>query len=171
MTDKNSKKSRRQDDSDDSGSTALALPGFNMPSIFSDFMRPFDDFMAPLFQGWTGSLMGESGEREPRIDIQDRGDHYTMTAELPGFEKDDVEVQVTSNALELKAEKRDRKENKSEQGMQSQSSYSFFHKYMTLPEPVLSGKVDGTMKNGVLELKLPKSEPKRMDNSKRVALK
>ena len=171
MTDKNTKKSRRQEDNGDSGSTALALPGFNMPSIFSDFMRPFDEFMAPFFQGWTRSLLTESGEREPRIDIQDRGDHYTMTAELPGFEKDDVEVQVTPNALELKAEKRDRKENKNEQGMQSMSSYSYFHKYVTLPEPVLSEKVDGTMKNGVLELKLPKSEPKLMGKSKRVALK
>jgi HSP20 family protein len=168
MTDKNTKKSRRQEDND---STALAIPGFNMPSIFNDLMKPFDEFMAPLFQGWTGSLWGESGEREPRIDIQDRGDHYTMTAELPSFEKDDVEVQVTPNALELKAEKRAKTENKNDQGMQSLSSYSYFHKYLTLPAPVLSEKVDGTMKNGILELKLPKSEPKPMDKSKRVALK
>jgi len=171
MTDKNGKKSRRQEDNGDSGSSALALPGFNLPSFFSDLMKPFDDFMTPLFPRFDSSLWTEFGEREPRIDIQDRGDHYTMTAELPGFEKDDVEVQVTANALELKAEKRDKKENKNEQGMQSQSSYSFFHKYLTLPEPVLSEKVDGTMKNGVLELKLPKSEPKLMDKSKRVALK
>ena len=170
MTDKNTKKSRRQED-DDNGSTALALPAFNLPSIFSDFMKPFDQFMAPLFPRFDSSLWTEFGEREPRIDIQDRGDHYTMTAELPGFEQDDVEVQVTANALELKAEKRDKKENKNDQGMQSQSSYSYFHKYLTLPEPVLSEKVDGTMKNGVLELKLPKSEPKLMGKSKRVALK
>jgi len=167
-TDKNGKKSRRQNESD---STALALPRFNLPSILNDFMRPFDEFMAPLFPRWSSSLWTEFGEREPRMDIQDRGDHYTMTAELPGFEKDDVEVQVTANALELKAEKRAKKEDKNDQGMRSQSSYSYFHKYLTLPEPVLSEKVDGTMKNGVLELKLPKSEPKRQDKSRRVALK
>ena len=171
MTDKNTKKSRRQEDSGDSDSTALALPGFNLPSFFSDFMKPFDQFMAPLFPRFDSSLWTEFGEREPRIDIQDRGDHYTMTAELPGFEKNDVEVQVTNNALELKAEKRASKEDKNDQGMQSQSGYSYFHKYLTLPEPVLSEKVDGTMKNGVLELKLPKVEPRRLDKSKRVALK
>jgi HSP20 family molecular chaperone IbpA len=55
--------------------------------------------------------------------------------------------------------------------MMSQSSYSYFHKYLTLPEPVLSEKVDGTMKNGVLELKLPKSEPKPVGKTRRVALK
>ena len=42
---------------------------------------------------------------------------------------------------------------------------------MTLPETVVSEKVVGTMKNGVLELQLPKAEPKPMDKSKRVALK
>jgi HSP20 family protein len=168
MTDKNDKKSRRQEDDD---STALAIPGFNLPSIFSDFMRPFDDFMAPLFRGWNSSIWTEFGEREPRIDIQDRGDHYTMTAELPGFEKDDVEVQVTANALELKAEKRNKKEDKNDQGMRSQSSYSYFHKYLTLPQSVLSEKVDGTMKNGVLELKLPKAEPRPVAKTRRVALK
>ena len=170
MTDnKNDKKSRRQEDNDDSGSTALALPGFNLnlPSFFSDFMRPFDELMAPMFPRFGSSLWTEFGEREPNIDIQDRGDHYVMTAELPGFEKNDVEVQVTNNALELKAEKRASKEDKN----QSQSSYSYFHKYLTLPEPVLSEKVDGTMKNGVLALKLPKAEPRRLDKSKRVALK
>jgi HSP20 family protein len=172
VTDKNTnKKSRRQEDNGDSDSTALALPGFNLPSFFSDFMKPFDQFMAPLFPNFGSSLWTESGEREPRIDIQDRGDHYTMTAELPGFEKNDVEVQVANNALELKAEKRANKEDKSDNGTVSQSSYSSFHKYMTLPEAVVSEKVDGTMKNGVLELKLPKKEPKRLDKSTRVALK
>ena len=171
MTDKNTnKKSRRQEDSD---STALALRGFNLnlPSIFNDLMKPFDQFMAPLIQRFDSSLWTEFGEREPRIDIQDRGDHYTMTAELPGFEKNDLEVRVTNNALELKAEKRANKEDKSDKGAQSQSSYSYLHKYLTLPESVLSEKVDGTMNNGVLELKLPKAEPKPVAKTRRVALK
>ena len=171
MTDKNTKKSRRQEDNDESDSTALALPGFSMPSFFSDFMKPFEQFMAPIFPNFGSSLLTEPGAREPVIDVEDRGDHYTMTAELPGFEKNGVEVQVTSNALELKAEKRASKEDKNDQGLQSQRSYSYFHKYLTLPEPVLSEKVDGTMKNGVLELKLPKAEPKPVAKTKRVALK
>ena len=127
MTDKNTKKSRRQEDSD---STALAIPGFGsfgFPSIFENFMKPFDEFMQPFFNGSMGSFFSEARGREPNIDIQDRGDHYTMTAELPGFEKNEVEVQVTNNALELKAEKRASKEDKSDKGTISQSSYSSFH--------------------------------------------
>jgi HSP20 family protein len=167
MTEKNSK-SRKTQDSD---STALAMPGFSMPRIFEDFMRPFDEFMRPFFEGSAGSLWTELKGKEPNIDFQDRGDHYVLTAELPGFEKKDVEVRISSNVLELKGEKRTEKQSKSPDGMQTESSHSYVHRYFTLPEEVLSEKVSGTMKNGVLELKLPKKEPKAMDRSKKVELK
>ena len=168
MTEKNTKdESRKPDESD---STALALPGFSFPSIFEDVARPFDEWMKPFLPSSMRSLWTDFGERETAIDLQDRGDHLVLTAELPGFDKDDVEVRVDKNGLELKAEKRSDKESKSRDGMGRQSSYSYFHRYMTLPESVVAEKVDGTMKNGVLELKLPKKEPSR-DKSRRVDLK
>jgi HSP20 family protein len=169
MTDKTSKeRSRRPEDRD---STALAMPRFGIPSIFQDFMRPFDEFMEPFFQGSMRSLWTEANGREPTIDFQDRGDHYVLTAVLPGFEKKDVEVKVGSNVLELTAEKSSKTETKGKEGTQMQSSRSYFHRYLTLPEEVLSEKVSGTMKNGVLELRLPKRVPKALDKAKRVDLK
>src|SRR2546427_12543610 len=105
MTEKNGK-SRKTQDSD---STALAMPGFGMPRIFEDFMRPFDEFMGPFFEGSAGSLWTELKGKESNVDFQDRGDHYVLTAELPGFEKKDVEVKISSNVLELKGEKRTEK--------------------------------------------------------------
>ena len=68
--------------------------------------------------------------------------------------------------IELKAEKR----SEEKESGRRQSTYSVFHRYLALPERVLSEKVDGTMKNGILELRLPKSEPKPKDNSRRVRL-
>jgi len=165
MTDKNGKeKSHRQEDSD---STALAIPGANLPSIFDDFFRPLDELMDPVFPGLARSFWAGAGQRETNIDVQDRGDHFILTAELPGYERKDLEVRVSGDAVELKAEKR----TDSTSTNQRQSSYSYFEKYLTLPERVLSDKVDGTMKNGVLELKLPKKEPKPMDRSRKVDLK
>jgi HSP20 family protein len=165
MTNKNDKdRSRREEDDD---STALAIPGTNLPSVFDDFFRPFDGLMESAFPQLARSFWTEAGNREPNIDVQDRGDHFVLTAELPGFEKKDLEVRVSGDAVELKAEKR----SDSASDNQRQSSYSYFQKYLTLPEHVLSEKVDGTMKNGVLELKLPKKEPRPMDRSRKVDLK
>ena len=163
---KNKDKSRPEDDS-----TALALPSFGFPSIFEELMRPFDQFMEPFFPSSMRSFWTETGGKEPIIDFQDRGDHYMLTAELPGFEKKDVEVKIDSNALELEAEKSADGETRSKEGTVTQRSRSYFHRYLTLPEEVVSERVSGTMKNGVLELKLPKRAPKLTDKSRRVDLK
>jgi HSP20 family protein len=169
MTTKNNKeRSRRQEDND---STAIALPSLGLPRIFEGFMKPFDEFTSPLFHSSMGSMWTEVQGREPVIDFQDRGDHYVLTAELPGFEKNEVEAKVTSNELELKAEKNSQKESKGKNGTQTMSTRAYFRRYLTLPEEVVSEKVSGTMKNGVLELKLPKKEPKARDGSRRVDLK
>ncbi len=168
MTEKNTKETSRKRDSTES--TALALPGFGLPRIFEEYMKPFDDFMGPLFPSSMSSLWTEFGQKEPNIDVQDRGDHFLLTAELPGFEKKDLEVQVSSNAVELKAEKKSEKPKSGANGKQVERSYSYFQRYLTLPERVRSGSVDGTMKNGVLELKLPKMEPTSKEASRRVHL-
>jgi len=168
MTEKKSEdKSRRPEDD----STALALPSFGFPSIFEEFVRPFDQFMEPFFPYSMRSFWTEMGGKEPIIDFQDRGDHYILMAELPGFERKDVEVKIDSNTLELKAEKSADKEAKSKEGTLTQHSRSYFHRHLVLPEEVVSEKVSGTMKNGVLELKLPKRAPKLSDKSRRVDLK
>src|SRR5713226_891563 len=87
------------------------------------------------------------------------------------FEEFEVEVKVTSNEHELKAEKNSQKESKGKNGTQSMSTRAYFQRSLSLPEEVVSEKVVGTMKNGVLELKLPKKDPKAHEVSRRVALK
>ncbi len=164
----NADRSRTEGDSD---STAIALPGLGFPSLFEGFMEPFNEFMQPFFSGPMRSFWPEAGGREPNIDIQDRGDHFVLTAELPGFEKKDVEVRVTSDSLELKAEKQSDKESKGAEGAQRLVSRSYFYRQLPFPEQVVAEKVNGTVKNGVLELTLPKRERKPKDSSKRVDLK
>jgi len=160
-------KSRRSEDD----STALALPSLGLPSIFNDFAPMFDRFMEPFFPDSMRSFWTEMGGKEPVIDFQDRGDHYMLTAELPGFEKKDVEVKIDSNALELKAERSSDRETKTSEGTMERRSRSYFHRYLTLPEEVVAEKVGGTMKNGILELRLPKRAPKLSDKSRRVDLR
>jgi HSP20 family protein len=169
MTDKPTKERSRKDD--ERGSTALALPGFGMPSVFEDFMRPFDEYIQSFFPRSFGSFWTEFEGKEPNIDLQDRGNHYVLTAELPGFDKKDVEVKISDNVIELKGEKKSEKETRDKEGNRIQMSSSYIQRYLPLPEEVVSEKVSGTMKNGVLELKLPKKEPKAMDRSRKVDLK
>ena len=177
MADKKTGKSQRRSGRDAGGPLAIRNSG-GLASIFDDFMRPFEEFMKP-FDEFMEPLFPRSmrsfsylNTREPSFDIQDRGDKFIVTAELPGFGKDDVEVRVNPTSLELKAEKKTDEERKEADGTQNMRSYSYFHRYLTLPESVVTEKVEGTMKNGVLELKLPKKEgPKLEEKARRVDLK
>jgi HSP20 family protein len=163
MTEKNTReKSRIQKGTE---STALATPSLGIPSIFQEFSTPFDELVGSFFRN-SSPLLSELRKNEPSAEVQDRGDHFVLTAELPGFDKKDVEVKASSNVVELKAEKRS-DEKKTDI---RQSTYAYFHRYLTLPEPVVSGRVDGTMKNGILSLKLPKAEQRRKEASRRVHL-
>jgi HSP20 family protein len=138
--------------------------------VFDQFFGPFDELFQPLFPRATRSLSGQEGLRQPIVDIQDRGDHFSLTAELPGFTKDEVQVKVDPNGLELRAEKSETVK-KGEKGAYQKSSRSYYQ-YLSLPDQVVAEKVDGTMKNGILELKLPKRASKLKDNStRRVDLK
>jgi len=161
------RKSQRPEESD---STSLALPSFGFPNIFEDFMRPFDEWARPFFPSMGRSFWTEFGEKEPNIDLQDRGDRFVLTVEFPGFDRKDVEVRVDQNGLNLKATKRADKESKTSDGMSRQSSYSYFERYLSLPGQISSEKVKGTMKNGVLALDLPKRESTK-DKTRKVDLK
>jgi HSP20 family protein len=157
MTDKKTGKSRPTEDED---STGLALyAGRSLAGLFDDLFRPFDEF----FPASMRSFIQEGvGVKQPIIDVQDRGDHFSLTAELPGFDKNEVEVKVASNGVELRAEK-------TEKSGQSTSSCSYYQ-FVSLPSHVQSERVDGTMKNGILELKIPKKAQLK-DNARRVDLR
>jgi HSP20 family protein len=137
--------------------------------MFDQVFRPFDEFFQPLFPGTKNSLLSElATSKQPILDVQDRGDHFSVTAELPGFKKDEVQVRVDSNGIELRADKSDTK--KGEKGAYQRSSRSYYQ-YLSLPDQVIADKIDGTMKNGILELKLPKRSSKLKDSTRRVDLK
>jgi HSP20 family protein len=168
MADK--KLTRPPSDKEREGRADLALwQGAGLESMFEEFFRPFDRLFQPLLPGMMRSFpLGAEGLRQPILDLKDRGDHYSLTAELPGFNKDEVEVRVDSSGIELKADKSE------DAGKQGDSSYRrstrSYYQYVSLPDHVLSEKVDGTMKNGILELKLPKRRVTRAD-VRRVDLK
>jgi HSP20 family protein len=168
MTDKKATKVPPTRMEGDGGDLAV-WSGTGLASVFEDLFRPFEEFFKPLMQGSNSPTSELRSSRQPILDVQDRGDHYSVTAELPGFTKDEVEVKVGSNGIELKAEKEE-KQGKSENGTYQRSSRSYYQ-YISLPEEVVSEKIDGTMKNGILQLKLPKRASKLKDNARRVDLK
>ncbi len=88
--------------------------------------------------------------------FDDRENEYVLRAEFPGFEPNDFDVQISGNVLTLRAEHKE--EGKTKGGDGNYQRYGRFYESFTLPQGVLSDKVDAGYRNGVLEVHLPKNE-------------
>lgn len=142
-------------------------------SIFDDFRRSFDDFLAPFMpmrSFWPESPTGFP-VRAPLVDIADRGDHYLVKAELPGFKKDMVDIELNNETLTIKAEKKADEKEEGEGFIHRERSYSVCQRTINFPQEVDPSKVDGTMVDGILEMKVSKKEPKAEERMRKIRLK
>lgn len=94
----------------------------------------------------------------PRIDMEEDEHEYRVTAELPGLEKDDFKVELLGDRLLIKGEKKTTHEEKKRNYYLSECSYGSFSRAIPLPSEVNAEKIEANYKNGILTLRLPKSE-------------
>ena len=98
--------------------------------------------------------------RRPAVDIFDTENAILIKAELPGIKKDDVFVDVKDNVLTIKGKRSFDKEIKEENYCRKERSFGKFQRSFTLPEAIDPATIKANFKNGVLEIKVPKSEGK-----------
>jgi HSP20 family protein len=133
-------------------------PFGEMPRWEREMDRMFGDF----FKGRLPSLWEEPwrglGIREPAVDLYEEDDELVVKAELPGMTKNDIDVNVTGKVLTLRGEKKKEEEKKEKDYYQSELVYGAFVRHLNLPTEINPEKAQATFKNGVLEIRLPKSE-------------
>lgn len=140
--------------------------------MFIDFRRAFDDLMTPFFPLATEMEQAAAlPVRYSPLDLIDEGDSYTVKAELPGFTKDMVNVEITKEGLSINAECREEKEEKGKSYLHRERAYSAMQRYVAFPEEVTPAKAEGSLKEGVLELRVPKKESTPEEKPKKVELK
>lgn len=158
-----------------------STPTHTTPSMIkhpiAEMERAFERFFGRGFPSlWHGrdfpvmdSLFGDSllefnGQRLPNIDVVDRDNEILVRAELPGVEKKDLSISLTDNLLTIKGEsKTDKKEEKGDYHRREISSSAFARSF-TLPGGVDSNKAAASLKDGVLEITLPKAESSKKRN-------
>lgn len=99
---------------------------------------------------------GIRGTWMPAVDIFETDGHdLVLRAELPGMNREDIDVTVENSTLVLKGEKKFDQEVKEENYRRIERTYGTFHRSFTLPNTVDASKVSAEYKNGVLTVKLP----------------
>jgi HSP20 family protein len=96
--------------------------------------------------------------RAPAVDVFEEKDDIVVKAEIPGMDKDNIQVNLTDHTLTIKGEKKKEEEVKEENYYRSERSYGSFFRTLELPKDVHADKVKATFKNGVLEVRMPKTE-------------
>jgi HSP20 family protein len=89
----------------------------------------------------------------------DKGDKFILTADLPGINKDEVEVNILDNQIEISAEHSKSEEEKDKDFVRSERSQVRYQRTLSIPEDIVSSKVTAKMLNGVLTVELPKKTP------------
>ena len=96
--------------------------------------------------------------RIPALDVYEEKDSVVVKAEIPGMKKEDVEVNLAGETLTIKGEKKEDKEVKEDDYYRRERSYGSFLRSVGLPCEVKSDEIKASFKDGVLEIRMPKTE-------------
>ena len=124
--------------------------------LFDDFgddfwRRPFHS-LAAIERNWPKTFVAS-----PAVDVVETDKSYEITAEMPGMDQKNIEVNVANGGITIKGEKKEETEEKKKDYYVSERRYGSFERHFTLPEGVDADKIAATFKNGVLTLTLPKT--------------
>lgn len=125
------------------------------------FTRDFENFFGmPRRRGEFGSMTSwKTGM--PSVDIEDRGKDFLLNVDMPGFKKEDMDIEVKSDYVVVKAEKRESKEeeDKKRNYIRKERVSEAYYRRIRLPREVNSNEAKASLNDGLLQLTLPKKEP------------
>ena len=118
------------------------------------FYNPFDEL-----EEMQRRLFGESAVREFKTDIRDNGESYLLEAELPGFKKEDIGVNLEGDTLTIRAERSESTEEKDGKGkfVKRERCYGSFSRSFDMTG-IRVEDISAAYENGILKLTLPKKQ-------------
>ena len=121
-------------------------------------LSPLGDVDSLLDRFWNWSLPSTLSAAF-EVDIWDDPEHVYVEAELPGINKDDINISIEGGVLSIQGEKKTKEEKKDKGGMRLlERYYGSFSRSFTLPSTVDTEKVEAALKDGILRIVLNKIE-------------
>ena len=129
-------------------------------------MRELEDFQNRILGAFKPTSRGDGNGQEaltmaewmPLVDVAEDDKEYLITAELPEVKKEDVKVTLENGRLTITGERKFEKEEKNKKYHRVERSYGTFARSFTLPNDVDAAKVNAEFKDGMLRVRVAKSE-------------
>lgn len=129
--------------------------------VFGRFRQDFQNLLLPSSQALEKILTALPETRIPVVDLEDRGKDYLLKAEMPGFKKEDIDVQAYEDSVEISGTVGWKYDKKKEKYICKERACESFYRIVQLPEEIKVDDVQAELKDGVLEIVLTKKAPKQ----------
>lgn len=123
---------------------------------FNDIRRSFDLVNTIMNSVNQEETADKKVDFRPKVNTREAENAYYIEAELPGVQKENVDINVDGNLLTISGERTLREEVKEEEYHKVESRYGVFSRSFTLPEKVEIAKIEAEFVNGLLEVSIPK---------------
>jgi HSP20 family protein len=146
---------------------AVRTPGASIVDLdraLSDYVRRLDSSWPTLFQGgWFGPRWWRSFElpetRRAFADLIDAGKEYHIRAEVPGIPKEKLNISVTPRGIKIEGEAETKIDEDKEGYVHKERTWSKIRRELAFPEEVVPDQADAQVKDGILQVTVPKKSP------------
>lgn len=141
-------------------------------SFWNDPFSFFQRELWPLRESWPSRGNAGQGSMSlwtPQIESFQRGDQFVVRADLPGLRKEDVNIEVTDEAITIQGERRDEHEESREGFYRSERTYGSFYRVVPLPEGAITESAKATFRDGVLEI-TAQAPPREVSRRRRLEI-
>ncbi|MEI8012164.1 MAG: Hsp20/alpha crystallin family protein [Candidatus Omnitrophota bacterium] len=156
---------------------ASPIPAIYRPTTI-DPWDPFAEMemmqanMNQLFQHHGSGIQGQNSDFfNPKIDIKESPDHYTITMDIPGMNKDNIDVKIEKDELVISGVRQSAsEENNADKFFRQERSYGQFMRAVPLPEDAKKDTIDAQYNNGELTIKVMRNPPEK-ETPKKISIK
>lgn len=144
-------------------------------NYFDDFFETFrqnmqnmQNFMEQTWPSSMGQMRGITpyeffdkiaDTRLPLCDVIDRGDRYEINLEVPGINKEKIDVKATKHSITISGSQTEKTKEKGKKYVYSERSYKSFHRQIPFTQEIIPSQINAKVNDGVLEINVPKKNP------------
>jgi HSP20 family protein len=150
----------------------MTITRYTRRSPFLSPWRELEDVSDRLNSLFGSPAQGEASRRSvwtPAVNVEESKEALLLSAELPGMNIDDIDIEIENNVLSLRGEKQElREENDERRYHLWERSYGSFERSFTLPRTVKTDEISADFKDGILYVRMPKAAEAK---SRKIAIK
>jgi len=134
----------------------MSLTRYNPWSVFDQLQRELNMPMTKFDTEDNGNIA--TANWAPAVDIKEDDKAFTLLADIPGVDPEEIEVTMDKGVLTVKGERKSEKKTEEENYKRVERQYGVFYRRFTLPDSANADEIEAHSEHGVLKITIPKQE-------------